>query len=388
MTKKRSRRSRKQRKQRQTRAADARAASPVPLRQLPGAVKSIVERGLTVRAYAVRAASWRADDRSFEAVIATETPVEVYDFREWELIDEVVRLDGMRGVPNGQVPLCDTHDRSTIKAQLGSCREIRADGPNLMARNFISEAEPDAALKVSEGHVTDCSIGYRVRGYVDIQPGETLEVKGKSYTASPDKRLRISYDWELVENSLVPVGADALAKIREKPKAPGEQPAGDYFQQEDKRMKDFRDWAEDAGFEPDELTDAQGQTLRRLYDAERASASAEASADKADEPAGDPPEEPVGQTRELTDGERLRADVMAMCPTDLKPFAERMLLEEKDLTADGARAKLLAEVTKRQAPVGTPEPPDPPAREKKDDGQPPDKLADVADRELKRGLTG
>jgi hypothetical protein len=352
--------------------------------QLPPSVQSIVERGLTVRSYAVRADSWRDSDRSFEAVVATDLPIEVFDFREWEPIDEILVLAGMRTVPNGQVPLCDTHDRSSIDKQLGSCRGIRVEGHNLVARNFISSAEEKAATKVREKHVTDCSIGYIVHHATDIAAGETLEVNGTTYTAGPNKRLRISYDWELVENSILPVGADALAKIRQKPPAaqPDTAPHGDYFQKEETRMKEFKKWVEDKGFDPEELSDAQGQTLRSLYDREKAEEAPPDPPDKNDKSERDKPAE----SAPLTPGEALRRDVLAIVPTDLRAFAEDLILRDKALTVETAREKLLAEAARLQKPVGSPEPPDPPTRKKETDV--PKKMADVDDDTLKRSLKG
>ncbi|HUX15135.1 MAG TPA: DUF2213 domain-containing protein, partial [Phycisphaerae bacterium] len=201
---------RRERRRAKQQTAEPATCKPQPPEQST-AGGGLQRRDLTVRTYHVRADSYNESDRSFEAVLATETPVLVFDMWRWEMLEEILRMDGAVIPAAGQVPLCDTHDRTTIQKQLGSCRNIRVEGNQLVGRNFISSAEQDAATKVKEGHVTDCSVGYRVLNSVDIEPGKTLEVNGEAYTAGA-RPLRITTEWELSENSLCPIGADVLAK--------------------------------------------------------------------------------------------------------------------------------------------------------------------------------
>lgn len=171
---------------------------------------------LTVRTIALRADSLDEKTRSVEAVIATEDRVPVMDLGCWEVIDEVLRMDGVE-LPE-DMPLLADHNRWTIDAVLGSCRGFRKENGQLLARLYFAEGEPDspeerAYRKVKGKHLRNVSVGYRVHEFVDIAAGQTQEVKGRRYTAGK-RKLRIATRWEPRENSLVPIGADKRAKTR------------------------------------------------------------------------------------------------------------------------------------------------------------------------------
>ncbi len=68
----------------------------------------------------------------------------------------------------------------------------------------------EAATKVVEGHVTDVSVGYEVKESYWVPDGERQIINGKEYTGP----LKVSTRWEVRELSLVPIGADDLAKVR------------------------------------------------------------------------------------------------------------------------------------------------------------------------------
>ena len=173
-------------------------------------------RDLTTRAFALRSDSYSATTRSVEAVLATENMVRVFDMNTWEIIDEVLRMDGLTLPAAGQVPMLDTHDRSTIKKQLGSTRELRIESGQLVGRRFFADTTDakEAESQVRDGHVTDGSIGYAVTNAVRIEPGKSAEVSGITYTANPELPLRVALAWEVREDSLCPIGADAAAKVR------------------------------------------------------------------------------------------------------------------------------------------------------------------------------
>lgn len=174
-----------------------------------------IESDLTTRAYALRAETFNAEQRSVEAVIATETPAQVVDWERFEVIDEVLRMDGAVLPKNRQIPFLDAHSRWSAADVLGSTRELRVEGETLVGRNFFSSAPSaqEAATKVREGHITDNSIGYRVLASVTLEPNTESTVNGKLYRAGA-RALRIATQWEVRENSLVPIGADSLAKMR------------------------------------------------------------------------------------------------------------------------------------------------------------------------------
>lgn len=312
-------------------------------------------RDLTVRAFAVRADSWRDEDRSFEAVLATEEPVLVWDMQRWEPVLEVLRMDGCKLPASGQGPLLDTHDRSTIDKQLGSVRELRVDGGRLLGRNYVSSVELKAATKVKERHVTDCSIGYRVINYVTIEPGQTVEVAGKIYSAGAQQALRVTTAWEFKENSLCPIGADQGAKVRKEPAGEGVRlPA---------RQKE--------GIMP-EVTPAP--------------AGAPATPPAAPAPA---PAVREALKPELTSSEVLRRDVLGIAPPELEGFARGLLLQD-GMTLDKARAMLREEYAKgKKEPAGSTEPGEGARAEGKDKAaKAPAKLADVSDDVLRRSIFG
>jgi len=172
----------------------------------------------SIRSFMVRAETLDEDERSVEAVLATEEPVLAFDLRTYSRILEVLRMDGFVPPPNNQVPLQDTHDRYSLQSTLGSTRDIRVEGEQLVGRNHYAdnEAGENAWRLVKGGHVTDNSIGYAAMEYVDIPAGTTAEVNGRSYSAPEGRDLRITTKWTCTENSNCPIGADQLAKMRAK----------------------------------------------------------------------------------------------------------------------------------------------------------------------------
>ena len=82
------------------------------------------KRDLTARTLTLRAKSVNESDRSFEAVVATETPAQVFDMRSFEVIDEVLVADG--GEFPDSVVLLDDHQRhSGINSVIGSASRFR-----------------------------------------------------------------------------------------------------------------------------------------------------------------------------------------------------------------------------------------------------------------------
>ena len=145
-------------------------------------------------------------------VLATEQPARVFD---WDLVDEVLLIDGLR--PAGkQIPLLDSHNRSSASDLIGSVvldgQEMVKNYNALMGRVRFSQASElarETAAKVAEGHLTDGSIGYRVLKSVWIPEGESAQIRGKIYNGP----LKVSTKAELLEFSITPIGADNLAKV-------------------------------------------------------------------------------------------------------------------------------------------------------------------------------
>jgi hypothetical protein len=171
------------------------------------------ETNLTTRKMAVAPSGPATLDeqaRTVDAVMTTEAPAKVVDWERWELVDEILILDGANYAK--QMPLLDTHDRSGVGQVLGSVRDIRRDGDTLVGTvHFSSVPEADSALtKVREGHLTDFSIGYTVQESVWVPEGQSYALNGKSY----DGPVKLSTKFEIKELSICPIGADKLAKAR------------------------------------------------------------------------------------------------------------------------------------------------------------------------------
>ena len=152
--------------------------------------------------------------RCVEFVAATETPVPVWDWEHWDTVPEVLLMSGVRMPEVRQVPLLDSHEYIGVGSVLGSFRDFGTQGTELIGRAVFSSTEEGekAFVKVREGHLTDVSVGYRVNAHVWIEDGRTADVEGREFSGP----LRVVTDWDMVEVSLCPIGADPDAKARSK----------------------------------------------------------------------------------------------------------------------------------------------------------------------------
>lgn len=244
-------------------------------------------RDITCRAYALKSETWNEQERSVEAVIATENPALVFDMSTWRMIYEVLLMDGCKLPPSGQLPLLDTHDRSSIDKCKGSTRKLRIESGELVARNYFAsdQASKDACDKVRDKHVTDNSIGYRVLQSVLVKAGTTAAVNGRNFTAPPDRDLRVTTQWQPVENSLCVIGADPNAKTRTEqdsqtgtPQSASTRAAAsahtpahgpqDGEQGKEHHMPTFDAWLEKRGLKAADLSEATRAALKADYDAE------------------------------------------------------------------------------------------------------------------------
>lgn len=172
--------------------------------------------GLTIRSAAVGASSYDAEARTIRAVATTEAPTQVIDWERWEMVDEVLRMDGMSMPESGQVPLLDSHNRSRVGDVIGSAKmfsdtDVAGHAAKECTVSFAdTDAGRDAEAKYRDGHITDFSIGYRVTDATYIPENENQVIGGVSY-AGP---VRVATSWELKELSATPIGADEFAKAR------------------------------------------------------------------------------------------------------------------------------------------------------------------------------
>ena len=89
-------------------------------------------------------------ERSVEFTAATERPVNVWDWEKWDVVPEVLRVDGVQLPASGQVPLLDTHDGTSVQNVLGSFGAFRTEEGQLIGRATFSgvQAGSDAFRRV------------------------------------------------------------------------------------------------------------------------------------------------------------------------------------------------------------------------------------------------
>jgi hypothetical protein len=297
---------RKTRKTMTTRSASDASGSALTVRETP----KIPPRDIVTRTLSVRAESINEASRSVEATIATENPATVFDWSSYRLIDEVLLSRGAQ-LPN-QVVMLENHLRWDLDTVLGSVRDMRIDGDQVVGRMVFADGDETAERAwqmVRQGHITDVSAGYRTIEFTDIKPNTTQRVNGKSYTAG-DRVLRITTKWQIREASLVPIGADEFAKIREDRVGPNP---------ENRTMnKKLKTYLESIGLRAD-ATVQQAWEMFNGLEGERAQ-RAEALKGDASDPANDPAP-PAPPTPTPSDGQRAAPTNPPANPAPVNPGA-------------------------------------------------------------------
>jgi len=185
-------------------------------------VQNLLEetRDMTLRELSVRSASVDVEKRSFEAVVATEQVAQVFDWRSYDIIDEILVARG--GEFPSSVVLLDDHQRyNGINSVIGSATGFRREGEQWIGTGVVGRAVEGNIHReqlwqdLQDGHIRAVSIGYQVRSYVDIPAGESQTINGRNYKAQ-ERTLRVTTDWRVHELSLTPIGADSNALIRSK----------------------------------------------------------------------------------------------------------------------------------------------------------------------------
>lgn len=148
--------------------------------------------------------------RTVGMVLASEEPVLEYDPEWGRAVPETLLMSGFRRVY--QVALVDTHDRYDLEKVLGSVRDLKVIGRELVGvAHYHDKGRGDLAFSlVAGGHLTDYSAGFVIHAVQRIMEGETVEVNGKA-VAGP---ARLVTDWSLLEASQCVRGADPTAKVR------------------------------------------------------------------------------------------------------------------------------------------------------------------------------
>ncbi|MBI9092913.1 MAG: hypothetical protein JEZ12_27165 [Desulfobacterium sp.] len=154
------------------------------------------------------------EKRTVECIMATEASVRMFDYARYEYIPEILLASGVEIPESRQVPLLDTHSRYSTSSVIGSTRDIRVEGDQLVGCDHFSNA-PEAEgpwTKTAEGHLTDRSIGYSYdnKDAVYVDDGETAIIEGREFVGP----VKVVKRWKVKENSICPIGADEKAKAR------------------------------------------------------------------------------------------------------------------------------------------------------------------------------
>jgi hypothetical protein len=155
-----------------------------------------------------------AKDQPLRLVLASEKPVRVWDYQNWEVVDEVLRMDGLQF--SGQVPLLNSHNRDEARSVVGSIRELSVAGDRLEGQAYFASNDEAQQIRelYDEGHLTDFSIGFQADEVMNIKRGEKTTIKGREYTGP----IRVVTKATVKEGSAVAIGADDQAKaLREYP---------------------------------------------------------------------------------------------------------------------------------------------------------------------------
>ena len=288
-------------------------------------------------------ATYDEKTRSVEVIGATEEPVDVFDWERWELVREILLMDGLEMPAARQVPLLDSHARYSTASVLGSYRDMQAGKGQLTGRVFFSSTpEADGPhTKLREGHITDFSAGYRVIESTWIDDGQTAVIKGRSF-AGP---VRVTTRWRIKELSICPIGADELAKVRaehnnQKPPASGGE------KETDEMNERLKKWLISRGL-PESATDDEAWAFMEKLEIKRAA--------EIPPPAPKPAVPDVDAERNAaTVNERARiAEIDGCarafnCPDELR---EKLIKEGTD-TAKALRAIMDHAIASRQAGPG------------------------------------
>lgn len=154
------------------------------------------------------------DGDGVRLVLATETPVRVWDWSDRQVVDEVLRMDGL--VMPAQVPLLNSHNRDEARDVIGSIRNLEVKDGRLEGVAYF--ASNDQAQQVrqlyAEGHLTDFSIGFQPDGVERVKRDEKRDIGGRQYRGP----MRVVTKARVKEGSAVAIGADENAKaLREYP---------------------------------------------------------------------------------------------------------------------------------------------------------------------------
>ncbi|MDQ0315510.1 prohead protease/major capsid protein fusion protein [Amorphus orientalis] len=155
--------------------------------------------GPFTRAGPLNASSWSEDDWTFDLVLSTGAARTMSDSRGQFV--EVLDLSGATW-PD-QIPLLDSHNRSSIDDQIGLVTDIRLEAGQLVGTARLSrhsERAKRVAAEIAGGQRWGVSVGYAVQKWAETKPAGQRTLTATKLT--------------ILEASLVSVPADPAATTR------------------------------------------------------------------------------------------------------------------------------------------------------------------------------
>ena len=157
-------------------------------------------------------------ETGIRTIATTEAPALVVDWERWQVVREILPMKYMEEPNNDKVPFLDSHSRGSLEKVLGSAKEFKAEGSDLMCMVFISKTEETIRQKIKEGHIDSVSIGYMTdKNYtVEVPKGASVTVDGVAYRNDFEDGypMVVRTWWKTHELSGVAIGADELAKFK------------------------------------------------------------------------------------------------------------------------------------------------------------------------------
>lgn len=172
------------------------------------AQRETVELPLQRREAAVVPSSVHAATRTAELVWSTGARVKRGGFftepyhEELSLQPEHVRMERL----NNGAPLLDSHNRYDLRGVIGVVEKAWIEGKEARAIvRFSDREEVEPVFRdVQNGIVRNVSVGYQVHKFEDVTQENSKD----------NMKLLRAVDWEPMELSLVPIGADGAAGVR------------------------------------------------------------------------------------------------------------------------------------------------------------------------------
>ena len=179
-----------------------------------------VQRQMESRDKAERSSSVQTIQRQFgqikdgKAVIATETPVMIYDDVRRQWLQQVLLMDGVKfRQDRKQLPIVDSHNDKTVRNVFGSIRGIVIEGDQLVGLpEFASDEESQKiATRYNEGHLNDFSIDAQILARQYVPEGQQYITRQGNVIEGP---AEIVTAWEPHNASICATGADPNSTVR------------------------------------------------------------------------------------------------------------------------------------------------------------------------------